>query len=277
MEVLAENMLPRESDAFSLSLSGTEEVLCPLGTSMTKEEASRLKHFAAGRRPVSLPKGHQEAPRLHLRRVLGHYYSTIFLPLEEESRCRRFIRDYVLYRREILDVAFTLTQRLGRYHAVHVRRGDFGRYYPNAVPGPDRILRRLESVIPRGERLYVSTDERDRRFFAALADRYDLVFFADIAEAYAEALPKSVIACVEVLVCASADQFVGTYKSTFSGYIIRLRGYRGLGVATQYFINRAPLSLGDPAPGEYSWEPFVRAGKGAWQYEFPEGWTNAVS
>jgi len=39
---------------------------------------------------------------------------------------------------------------------------------------------------------------------------------------------------VESIVCTRAAAFAGTYFSTFTGYIHRLRGYHGLGESTYY-------------------------------------------
>jgi hypothetical protein len=39
---------------------------------------------------------------------------------------------------------------------------------------------------------------------------------------------------IESIVCSRAKAFAGTYFSTFTGYIHRLRGYHGLGEATYY-------------------------------------------
>ena len=39
---------------------------------------------------------------------------------------------------------------------------------------------------------------------------------------------------VESIVCSRAKVFAGTYFSTFTGYIHRLRGYHGLGEDTYY-------------------------------------------
>jgi len=39
---------------------------------------------------------------------------------------------------------------------------------------------------------------------------------------------------IESIVCSRAKVFAGTYFSTFTGYIHRLRGYHGLGEDTYY-------------------------------------------
>ena len=42
---------------------------------------------------------------------------------------------------------------------------------------------------------------------------------------------------IESIVCSRAKKFAGTYYSTFTGYIHRLRGYHGLGEETFYHSN----------------------------------------
>ena len=39
---------------------------------------------------------------------------------------------------------------------------------------------------------------------------------------------------IESIICTRAKVFVGTYFSTFTGYIHRLRGYHGIGEDTYY-------------------------------------------
>jgi hypothetical protein len=43
---------------------------------------------------------------------------------------------------------------------------------------------------------------------------------------------------IESIVCSRAKLFAGTYFSTFTGYIHRLRGYHGLGESTYYHSAR---------------------------------------
>ena len=42
------------------------------------------------------------------------------------------------------------------------------------------------------------------------------------------------IGMVEVIVCSRAEVFAGTYYSSFTGYIHRLRGYHGIGEQSYY-------------------------------------------
>jgi hypothetical protein len=48
---------------------------------------------------------------------------------------------------------------------------------------------------------------------------------------------------LESIVCSRAKLFAGTYFSTFTGYIHRLRGYHGLGEATYYHHKRYVMHL----------------------------------
>ena len=55
---------------------------------------------------------------------------------------------------------------------------------------------------------------------------------------------------IESIACSRASVFAGTYWSTFTGYIHRLRGYHGLGEHTYYHttgkvdLARSPKSIG---------------------------------
>lgn len=68
---------------------------------------------------------------------------------------------------------------------------------------------------------------------------------------------------VDQLVCSRAKVWAGTYWSTFSGYIHRLRGYHGLGEESYY---HTPGKLEDMRMGK-------RSGPG-WMREWRAGWTD---
>lgn len=66
---------------------------------------------------------------------------------------------------------------------------------------------------------------------------------------------------VETIVASRAAVFAGTYYSTFTGYIHRLRGYHGLGDHTYYHSKH------------FTRIPKKRIGHGWWR-EFKAGWTD---
>ena len=72
---------------------------------------------------------------------------------------------------------------------------------------------------------------------------------------------------VESIVCSRANSFAGTYFSTFTGYIHRLRGFHGLGEETYYH-----------SPGRvFAAQGEVSHGGGGWSREYRAGWTDDVN
>jgi hypothetical protein len=68
---------------------------------------------------------------------------------------------------------------------------------------------------------------------------------------------------VDSIVCARAAEFAGTWFSTFSGYIHRLRGYHGLGENTYYHSNgRVDVARSAPSMGQ------------GYAREYRAGWTD---
>ena len=77
--------------------------------------------------------------------------------------------------------------RLDAYHAMHVRRDDMLEMtdlYPNLDKDtrPDRILRTLLPRIPKGSRIYIMTNERDRVFFDPLRSHFEIFQYFDFPE-----------------------------------------------------------------------------------------------
>ena len=50
---------------------------------------------------------------------------------------------------------------------------------------------------------------------------------------------------IEVIVCSRARAFAGTISSTFTGYILRIRGFHGLGSSSFYHSKKALMYLQD--------------------------------
>ncbi len=68
---------------------------------------------------------------------------------------------------------------------------------------------------------------------------------------------------IESIVCSRADRFAGTWFSTFTGYIHRLRGYHGLAEETYY---HSPRRRHAAQSGESIGHGFSR--------EYRAGWTD---
>ena len=68
---------------------------------------------------------------------------------------------------------------------------------------------------------------------------------------------------VDTIVCTRAKVFAGTYYSTFTGYIHRIRGYHGLGEYTYYHTTKKVFQPQLP-----------KSVSSGWMREWRSGWTD---
>ncbi len=85
--------------------------------------------------------------------------------------------------------------------------------------------------LPRNVLAYVASDERNMTFFEPFKKYFTngvrfLNDFGDLADL--KNINPNYLGMIDQLICSRADvRFVGTWFSTFSGYITRMRGYLG--------------------------------------------------
>ena len=243
------------------------------------ETTKSLRRHAAGRKLVDVDKhSSSNATTIHFAtdskrdlRFLTHFYTFMRWARADLGRAaRRVARDELRYRREIqcaaAEVIDVLSERAqGRnWTGIHVRRGDF--QFTEAKVDAQAVLKAVEGVA-QDTLIYVATDERKRAFFAPLRDKYDLVFLDDLATE--GSLLKAALdedpnwaGMVEQLICGAAPVFLGTWWSTFTGYITRIRGYRGLRASTFYVLPKYRDAFVGPS------KP---VGGAAWWREWPTG------
>ncbi|KAL3799648.1 hypothetical protein ACHAW5_004519 [Stephanodiscus triporus] len=185
-------------------------------------------------------------------RLLTHFYAFIFFAdWRQDLWSKRFVRDHLRYVDEIVCAAARVVEAVrdharrndkhnasrddGIYDAVHVRRGDF-QYTPTRLPADE--LYRLSPELTEGATLYVATDERDKEFFNIFKEHYDVVFLDDFLHVikdmdtnvrseklFPPSLPRKYYGMIEQLVAYKSRVFYGTWWSTLSGYVNRMRGY----------------------------------------------------
>jgi len=239
-------------------------------------EATTLKCFAAGR-----PHWLELTPRMRKCRTLNlksanleHFYSFFyFLKKGDETNCKRFIRDYVKFKPEIIGVATAIATRLRHYGAIHIRRNDFFHQYPEQNISAAQILQNIRPHIAPHSKLYISTDERDRNFLAVFRGQYEVCLLDDFRSMIPAHMPLESRACVEQLICSFSTVFVGTRLSTFSGYITRLRGYRGQADKQILFTDGFSTSeLDRQGHLPFSWINWMQSGNPWWGREYKEAW-----
>ena len=92
-------------------------------------------------------------------------------------------------------------------------------------------------LLPAGKLVYIATDEKNKSFFNDF-DRYfprrkyldDYIDLADLRD-----VNPNFLGMIDQVVCTRGEFFVGTWFSTFSGYITRMRGYLGFHDYSVYY------------------------------------------
>jgi hypothetical protein len=122
----------------------------------------------------------------------------------------------------------------GKYGCIHVRRGDWILDKKKVVE-MKTLAHNVRDVMKGVTTMYIATNEADHSKLAPLADLLgvDLVFLdmkvistdSDGNRSALAAPPDLMIPNIDQLVCSRASVFSGTWLSTYSGYIQRLRGY----------------------------------------------------
>lgn len=119
------------------------------------------------------------------------------------------------------------------------------------------------------EVLYIATDERNQTFFDEFRHQHSgpLRFFDDYKElAGLDSIDPTKYGMIDTVVASRGSVFAGTWFSTFSGYIVRLRGYYGMSKFYTYY------SYMDKKFFMHNW---MNVGDGSlYAREYPTGWTS---
>lgn len=237
------------------------------------------------RTQVFWEKSLQQHQIIHFRaseknyRLLTHFYGMIhFTDPAIDHYYKRFVRDFLHYhdsiycaagkivkavQKEGMDRGFLVdSEGAGAYSAMHVRRGDL--QYKKVKISAQEWYDNTKEVWRTNEILYIATDERDKSFFTDLAKHHDLRFLDDYWDfAGLGDLDPNYMGMIDTIVASRGRAFAGTWFSTFSGYIIRLRGYHGMTLMDAWY------SFLPKKTAMHEWkivDDFVYA------YEWPDGW-----
>lgn len=143
------------------------------------------------------------------------------------------------------------------------RRGEL-QYKDVKIPA-EQIVENTREWLRHGETLYIATDERNRSFFAPLRRHHQLFFFEDFAEeAGLNALDPNFYGMIEQLVAAHGRTFTGTWFSTFSAYVCRLRAYYGKPDEACFYYS--------PQPKLYAFQKWEMPSHAFYPREWPLAW-----
>ena len=252
--------------------------------SLTHAQKDKVKEFCDTRNPIFYGKELASAPWIHFHagekhhRLLSHFYTFLyFTDTKVDHYYKRFVRDFLHYGDAIYCAAGKVIQALEQeairsgstgdgplFSSMHVRRGDF-QYKKVKITAQDWYDNTKE-LIRKNEIVYIATDEKSRDFFNPLMKHYNIRFLSDFADAAGlKDLDPNFMGMIDTIVASRGRIFIGTWFSTFTGYIVsslhcllpltalqlhfdfndlisitsiqqnRLRGYYGMPGSTSYY------------------------------------------
>ena len=86
------------------------------------------------------------------------------------------------------------------------------------------------------EILYIATDEQNKDFFEPFRAHYNVRFLDDYWDRLGlQNVDPNYKGMIEIVVASRARVFAGTWFSSFTAYINRLRGYHGMDMKNSYY------------------------------------------
>ena len=264
------------------------------------------KEGVEDRPPFYYTKDIHDAKVVHLKtiakrwRLLAHPHSLIFFTDPKVGNYyKRFIRDFLRYRDEMYCAAgkiilalqyedyvlnglfaesdksksFSLnldSELVGGYSSMHIRRGDL--QFKEVKFDSNEWYQNTKELWKSNEILYIATDESNQTFFDDFRAMHKgpLRFFDDYKVlADIDNIDPTQYGMIETIVASRGSVFAGTWFSTFSGYIFRLRGYYGMSKFYSYY------SWLDRKYAMQSWADVGYAS--VYAREYPVGWTGIDS
>jgi len=205
----------------------------------------RMKEILADRKGLCMyDEEMQAAPVIHFMcyhkmrvRLLVHFYAFLFFQdWRQDLWTKRFVRDHLRYLDELQCAAARIVQAIrekarkrdpegnpeGLFDSFHIRRGDF--QYKNTRLEADEIYKNSNDVLTENATVFIATDQGKKDFFNPLKAHYD-VYFLDDFKHLLGGINTNYYGMIDQLIASKGRVFVGTYHSTFTGFINRMRGY----------------------------------------------------
>ncbi|CAM9179038.1 unnamed protein product [Laminaria digitata] len=195
------------------------------------------KKWLFGRKLVEYREAWQEAKVIHWRsqdaRLLAPFYSLVLHTDEVADRYyKRLMRDLMHYPEQVYCKASQVIALIrqedpsGSFSTFHIRRNDFLSAYRDVVVPPADVAASSLGHLTENEVIYIATDEIDLSMFDPFKDRARVRFLSDYYErADLSELNPNLLGMLEQVIASHGRTFTGSWLSTFTAYIFRLRGY----------------------------------------------------
>lgn len=218
------------------------------GKSISPDLETRAKRFCTEKRTVTYYDEQMHSPQLiHWQagkreyRLLNHFYTFVYFSDPTiDNFYKRFVRDFLHYKDNIYCAAGKIVHALKKeaagknWSTLHVRRGDL-QYKQVKIPA-EEWLANLKETWKADEIIYIATDERNKTFFDPIKEHHGVRFLDDYWDlAGLDGLESNYLGMVDTIVASHGRVFAGTWFSTFTGYINRMRGYLGYSMRDSWY------------------------------------------
>eukprot|EP01120_Amphizonella_sp_Union-15-10_P015080 TRINITY_DN7634_c0_g1_i1.p1 TRINITY_DN7634_c0_g1~~TRINITY_DN7634_c0_g1_i1.p1 ORF type:complete len:445 (+),score=66.38 TRINITY_DN7634_c0_g1_i1:90-1424(+) len=170
--------------------------------------------------------------------LFGHWY-TLFHFVDPAYRkwIRRGFREHVHYRSEIYEYVEAILNTIPNrnYSSMHIRRTDFLGQQPHQDIPLETIFNNTKNLFHEGEAIWIATDlkkeEWDLNYASIWNTRYKVFMLHDYTDNIVKDLTNDTlkvygwIDIVDQIMCTMGRVFVGTKLSTYSGGVVRMRGF----------------------------------------------------
>ena len=193
--------------------------------------------------------------------LFGHYWYHVYPGGENiRNQLKDKVNRVLRYHDKFYFYADKVYEEIGEFNAIHVRRNDFLDAREDAiacVDAPEKIVEMVERLPFRDKTLplYIATDEQDRSFFDLLAEKYEIYFYEDFEYEFNDDFDDDDlhVAVLEQTICSQAENFFGTYLSTFSKRINIMRGLDGRQADDHLGINHLPEEPDENLTDVFPW------------------------
>jgi len=254
--------------------------------------ASTQDRFKKG--PLALSEKEAEATAVYIgpRKLLGNFYSMIYVPNPMTAwQLRNTVRRALHLHPEFFAAAAEGLEANGftpgEYGAIHNRLGDFEEAYKNFYldpNNPSKFLSQPQNLkfLRQHGKIYMAVIATKKQvnalktiFLPALRQEMPepkmIINLSDKVRAVADRRVghrKGWQGIIEMIICSQASTFMGSWGSTFTGYIHRLRGYMPHVADKRMLYTDSHFSDSRPFP---LWSENSNPGQIAWMREWPEG------
>jgi hypothetical protein len=167
----------------------------------------------------------------HLRLLVWFYQFLFFEDPAMDLSAKRFVRDTLRYKDELQCAAGRIVHLLreasppdGIFHTFHCRRSEQFSLQFGRQPSAEEMVQIALSDIPPGSTVYIATDEMNHTWFAPFVAQWKVSFLSDYDQEI-RGISSEYYGMLDQLVASRGTKMFGSWMSTFTGYINRLRGY----------------------------------------------------